>query len=254
MRHHPLIGANILKPVAFPWAITPIVRHHHEHFDGTGYPAGLKGEEIPLLARILTAADSYEAMTADRPYRRGLSAEAALEELRTCAGTQFDPRIVSLLVSIVTEEEAEIRGMTAEVAEQIEHEEVRAIFAALVDGVFSSFRRLGGPRLASNVEADVDRHFEAQGWPFRIVRGRISLLVAGGWQGRDRTRGDACRDALHRRGAGQGRRRHARGPLLHGRLRGLLDEAGAAGRRAGLPRAELGPVAESRASAFGGAR
>ena len=51
MRHHPLIGANILKPVAFPWAITPIVRHHHEYWDGTGYPAGLKGEEIPLLAR-----------------------------------------------------------------------------------------------------------------------------------------------------------------------------------------------------------
>jgi putative nucleotidyltransferase with HDIG domain len=194
MRHHPLIGANILKPVAFPWAITPIVRHHHEHFDGTGYPAGLKGEEIPLLARILTAADSYEAMTADRPYRGGLTAEAALEELRTCAGTQFDPRIVSLLVSIVTEEEAEIRGMTAEVAEKIEHEEVRAIFAALVDGVFSSFRRLGGPRLASNVEADVDRQFEANGWPFRIVRGRISFSAQAG--GRDEPELEEMRAAM----------------------------------------------------------
>ncbi len=175
MRHHPLIGANILKPVAFPWAITPIVRHHHEHFDGTGYPAGLKGEEIPLLARILTAADSYEAMTADRPYRRGLSAEAALEELRTCAGAQFDPRIVSLLVDIVQEEELEIESAGVRTADEVEHEEIRAIFAALVDGVFSSFRRLGGPRLASNVEADVDRQFESHGWPFRVVRGRVTF-------------------------------------------------------------------------------
>ncbi len=176
MRHHPLIGANILKPVAFPWAITPIVRHHHEHFDGTGYPAGLRGEEIPLLARILTAADSYEAMTADRPYRRGLAADAALEELKSCAGSQFDPRIVSLLVEIVNNEEHEAEGAHAHVSDSIEHEEVRAIFAALVDGVFSSFRKLGGPRLASNVEADVDRQFAEADWPFRITRGRVSFI------------------------------------------------------------------------------
>ena len=69
MSHHPLIGANILKPVGFPWPITPVVRHHHERWDGDGYPAGLKGEEIPLLARVLTVADAFEAMTSDRPYR-----------------------------------------------------------------------------------------------------------------------------------------------------------------------------------------
>jgi putative nucleotidyltransferase with HDIG domain len=180
MRHHPLIGANILKPVAFPWAITPIVRHHHEHFDGTGYPAGLKGEEIPLLARILTAADSYEAMTADRPYRSSLTNEAALEELRGCSGTQFDPRIVDVLVDIVEQEEFEAHDAVAHVAEEITPEEVRAIFAALVDGVFSSFRRLGGPRLASNVEADVDAHFENSGWPFRVTRGRVNFTAPAG--------------------------------------------------------------------------
>ena len=89
---HPLIGANILKPVAFPWAIMPTVRHHHEHFDGRGYPAGSRGDEIPLLARILTVADSYEAMVADRPVpqwpgsrtTRSRSSSAARE-------TQFDP-------------------------------------------------------------------------------------------------------------------------------------------------------------------
>ncbi len=81
MRHHPLIGANILRPVAFPWPIAPVVRHHHEHFDGSGYPSGLKGEEIPLLARILAVADAYEAMTADRPYRLSRTSEAAIAEL-----------------------------------------------------------------------------------------------------------------------------------------------------------------------------
>jgi putative nucleotidyltransferase with HDIG domain len=175
MRHHPLIGANILKPVAFPWAITPIVRHHHEHFDGSGYPAGLKAEEIPLLARILTAADSYEAMTADRPYREGLSDEAALVELRRCSGTQFDPRIVEALVGIVEEDQAAEKNVSTEASSEISHEEARAIFAALVDGVFSSFRRLGGPRLASNVESDMDRQFTAHKWPFRVSHGRVSF-------------------------------------------------------------------------------
>jgi putative nucleotidyltransferase with HDIG domain len=175
MRHHPLIGANILKPVAFPWAITPIVRHHHEHFDGSGYPAGLKGEEIPLLARILTAADSYEAMTADRPYRQGLSSGSALEELRRCSGTQFDPRIIDVLVRIVEEDERDAEGTQVAAVDDIAHEEARAIFAALVDGVFSSFRRLGGPRLASNVESDVDRQFKAHEWPFRVTRGRVAF-------------------------------------------------------------------------------
>ena len=98
MRHHPLIGANILKPVAFPWPIAPIVRHHHEHYDGAGYPAGLRTEEIPILARVLTVADSFEAMVADRPYRRGRSQQEAMLELRRCSGTQFDPRIVQVFL------------------------------------------------------------------------------------------------------------------------------------------------------------
>jgi len=178
MRHHPLIGANILKPVAFPWAITPVVRHHHEYFDGTGYPAGLRGDEIPLLARILTAADSYEAMTADRPYRTGLSSTDAIAELRRCSGTQFDPRIVDALVSIVEELELTGEGVLPESVDEIAPEEARVIFAALVDGVFSSFRRLGGPRLANNVEVEVDKQFDAEGWPFSVKRGRLAFSGA----------------------------------------------------------------------------
>ncbi len=175
MRHHPLIGANILKPVAFPWAITPVVRHHHEHYDGTGYPAGLRGEEIPLLARILTAADSYEAMTADRPYRAGRSVTEAVEELRRCAGTQFDPRVVEVLAAIVEELERTGDGVIGESFDEVAPEEARAIFAALVDGVLASFRKLGGPRLSNNVEADLDAYFREAELPYRVLRGRLSF-------------------------------------------------------------------------------
>jgi len=175
MRHHPLIGANILKPVAFPWAITPVVRHHHESFDGTGYPAGLQGEEIPLLARILTVADSYEAMTADRPYRKGRSAEEALEELNKCAGTQFDARIVTTFSEVVEELIRAGERLPGDSYEEVAPEEARAIFSALVDGVFASFRRLGGPRLASNVESEVDAYLREEGLSFRIVRGRMTF-------------------------------------------------------------------------------
>jgi hypothetical protein len=176
MRHHPLIGADILKPVAFPWAITPIVRHHHEYFDGTGYPAGLAGEEIPLLARVLCVADSYEAMTADRPYRAGRCAADAVEELQRCSGTQFDPRLVEVMTDVVEELERTGTGVLSDLSESISAEEARAIFGALVDGVMSSFRRLGGPRLASNVEAEVDEYLADVGLPYRMVRGRLTFL------------------------------------------------------------------------------
>ena len=175
MRHHPLIGANILKPVAFPWAITPVVRHHHEHYDGSGYPAGLTGEEIPLLARILTCADSYEAMTADRPYRAGRSAAEAIAEMHRFSGSQFDPRIVDVLAQIVQELERSGDGLLAESIDAVAPEEARAIFSAMVEGVFSSFRRLGGPRLASNVEAEIDAFVRAEKMPFRLERGRIAF-------------------------------------------------------------------------------
>lgn len=99
MRHHPLIGANILDPVAFPWPITPVVRHHHERWDGSGYPSGLRAAGIPLLARILAVADAYEAMIADRPYRAGRTAEAGRAELKACAGSQFDPQVVTAFIA-----------------------------------------------------------------------------------------------------------------------------------------------------------
>lgn len=118
MRSHPLIGATILAHVEFPWTITPNVRHHHEHWDGSGYPDSLAGEDIPLLARILSVADSHEAMISDRPYRRGRTADEALAELRRCAGTQFDAEVVSVFCQALSDESrssgaAEARGVDA---------------------------------------------------------------------------------------------------------------------------------------------
>ncbi|MHB8858553.1 MAG: HD domain-containing phosphohydrolase [Thermoleophilia bacterium] len=94
MKKHPIVSARILEPVPISGTIKASIRHHHERFDGKGYPYGLAGESIPLAARILSVADSYEAMTSDRPYRQALSDEQAVTELVRCCGTQFDPGVV----------------------------------------------------------------------------------------------------------------------------------------------------------------
>lgn len=179
MRHHPLIGANILKPVAFPWPIAPIVRHHHEHFNGEGYPAGLRSEEIPLLARVLTVADAFEAMIADRPYRRGRSQQEAILELRRCSGTHFDPRVVEAFIQALESLEAmPVDGPASGL--DIGPEEVQAVFAAVCDGMYASFRRLGGPRLATNLEQSVNERLLADGVPLGLKAGHLVIEGDGG--------------------------------------------------------------------------
>lgn len=98
---HPSIGADIICKVDFLKDITVIVKHHHERYDGKGYPDGLKGDEIPIEASVLMIADSYDAMTSDRPYRKALTQEEAIEELRKNAGTQFHPELVVKFISII---------------------------------------------------------------------------------------------------------------------------------------------------------
>ncbi len=105
---HPVVGARILEPASFHPVVIEAVRHHHEDYDGGGYPAGLMGEEIPLLARIIRVADAYDAMTSARPYRGALSVEQAREELRRGAGSQFDPAVVEAFLRIPAEEIPEI--------------------------------------------------------------------------------------------------------------------------------------------------
>lgn len=94
MRRHPKIGYDMIKDIGFLSGAATIVMAHHERFDGKGYPRGLAADEIPLGARIFVLADTFDAMTSDRPYRRALSSEAAREEIIKCSGTQFDPRCV----------------------------------------------------------------------------------------------------------------------------------------------------------------
>ena len=97
MKIHPVVGADILERVRFPYPVVPIVRSHHESWDGSGYPDGLKGEEIPIGARLLTAVDCFDALASERPYRKALPLEEAMAFLKARAGIQFDPQIVELL-------------------------------------------------------------------------------------------------------------------------------------------------------------
>jgi putative nucleotidyltransferase with HDIG domain len=101
MRRHTILGYEILAPVPISDGIKLAVRHSHERWDGTGYPDGLAGEEIPIVARILAVADSYQAIVTDRPYRRAVSPLRALEEIQRCAGSQFDPQVVASFLRIM---------------------------------------------------------------------------------------------------------------------------------------------------------
>jgi len=103
VKTHPRLGESIVEPVEFLQGPRPIILHHHERFDGTGYPHGLKGTGIPICARILSVADAFEAMRSDRPYRRALPLQTAVEELERNSGSQFDPEVVSVFLKILDE-------------------------------------------------------------------------------------------------------------------------------------------------------
>lgn len=103
MRRHPEIGYAMLKNILFLRPALDLVRHHHERYDGKGYPLGLVGETIPLAARIFAVADTYDAMTSDRPYRKARSHEDAMAEIRQLAGAQFDPRVVAAFLEVFPE-------------------------------------------------------------------------------------------------------------------------------------------------------
>ena len=101
VRQHPVLGATLLERIEFPYPVAPLVRHHHERFDGAGYPDRLSGEKIPLGSRVLALAEAYDAMTAPHSYRSPVSQEAALEIISLKAGTQFDPDLARRFVELV---------------------------------------------------------------------------------------------------------------------------------------------------------
>ncbi|MBO8138864.1 MAG: HD domain-containing protein, partial [Desulfotomaculum sp.] len=98
---HPRVGAKILEPANLPQEVVEAVLYHHEDYDGGGYPEGIAGEKIPLLARIIRVVDSYDAMNSDRPYRKAFSQEWVIEELSRCSGKQFDPAVVEAMKKLL---------------------------------------------------------------------------------------------------------------------------------------------------------
>lgn len=108
---HTIAGARILSRVEFPYPIVPVVRHHHERWDGSGYPDGLAGDDIPLTARILTVVDSFDVMREDRQYRKGMSRQDAKDLIVRGSGKQYDPRVVDVFITNLPEFEAEIRAL-----------------------------------------------------------------------------------------------------------------------------------------------
>jgi putative nucleotidyltransferase with HDIG domain len=110
MKLHTIAGAQILSRVEFPYPIVPVVRHHHERWDGKGYPDGLAGETIPLTARILSVVDCFDAVREDRQYRKGLTREDAINLIMQGSGSQYDPRVVGTFIAHLPEFEAEIQA------------------------------------------------------------------------------------------------------------------------------------------------
>ncbi|MCX5667837.1 MAG: HD domain-containing protein, partial [Candidatus Omnitrophica bacterium] len=101
VKEHPVMGAEILKPMKSLKGIIPIILHQHENYDGSGYPKGLKKDQIPLGARIVAVVSAFEAMIAKRPYRTAKSMNAASAEMKANSGTQFDPKVVQALLEVV---------------------------------------------------------------------------------------------------------------------------------------------------------
>lgn len=121
MEYHPFIGTKILQSVKLLEPVMPLVYHHHERFDGTGYPDGLRGEEIPQGARIISIADAFESMTSDRPYRKALPLEEAMAELRYGAGRQFDPRLVEVFKRLAEQSKIDLEWSQSRVIPIADH-------------------------------------------------------------------------------------------------------------------------------------
>jgi putative nucleotidyltransferase with HDIG domain len=103
VRHHVQLGASMIEMLGEMHPIVPLIRHHHESWDGSGYPDGMKGEEIPMISRVISVADMYDAMTSDRPYRKRRSHEEAVNEIKATSGTKLDPRVAEAFLQVLKE-------------------------------------------------------------------------------------------------------------------------------------------------------
>src|SRR5207244_9123467 len=114
MKIHPSVGASMLKDIDFPYPVLPLVKCHHERWDGNGYPEGLKGEEIPLSARILSLVDCFDALTTNRPYRSPMVSQQIIELFRKESGRAYDPQVVETFIANLTR--IELAGITYSVS------------------------------------------------------------------------------------------------------------------------------------------
>src|SRR5882672_7084526 len=136
MKIHPTVGGDILKRVNFPYPVEDIVRYHHEKWDGSGYPKGLKAEKIPLVARIISVVDFYDATRCDRPYRKGMKREDSLSLLHKMTGSSFDPKVVELFSKHVTEFDQLIAA--EDIQEQVPSENLDFLTSARPDAGLAS--------------------------------------------------------------------------------------------------------------------
>src|SRR3982751_2915497 len=137
MKLHASVGADILSAIDFPYPVVPIVRHHHENWDGTGYPDGLKGTDIPIGARILSVVDCFDALTSDRPYRPRLSDEDAIQILLERRATMYDPLIVDTFIRVHPEIAPELPSPGSS----------RRALTEIAGGPGAATASLGSPRL-----------------------------------------------------------------------------------------------------------
>ncbi len=121
MKAHTIIGAQLLESISFPYPVVPVIRHHHERWNGTGHPDGLRGEQIPITARILAVVDCFDALREDRPYRPGKSRREACDFLRQYSGIYFDPRVVEVFLAHLPRFEAEIEARGLGIGTRNEH-------------------------------------------------------------------------------------------------------------------------------------
>jgi diguanylate cyclase (GGDEF)-like protein/putative nucleotidyltransferase with HDIG domain len=136
MKIHPTVGGDILKRVNFPYPVEDIVRYHHEKWDGSGYPKGLRAAQIPLVARIISVVDFYDATRCDRPYRKGMKREDSLALLQKMSGSSFDPKVVALFVKHVNEFDALIDRQ--DIQEQVASENIDLLTTARPDAGLAS--------------------------------------------------------------------------------------------------------------------
>ncbi|HKV40538.1 MAG TPA: HD domain-containing phosphohydrolase, partial [Blastocatellia bacterium] len=175
MKMHTIIGADMLSNVNFRYPVVPIVRHHHERWDGKGYPDGLAGESIPITARILTLVDNYDALRSDRPYHKAMTPEETLDYIKQNAGRFFDPSLVETFLSIVDDLEAQAAGFTSPETRKVQSAQSVALKAATPAAGFDSSPKTNRAAAALHSIAETNQRVTALYDLARNLAGAFSL-------------------------------------------------------------------------------